>query len=219
MMSGQSTEAPARCRRTDGHRTLRACVHVEILFGIDFRVEGPVGEVIDPDPVDCGTKFRDHLNEQVVCERPLERFALQCELHRLCLIGTNKNWNKFTAGLNNDDRRAASFVVRAGTDALDCSLMLHTKLVVWECKKRVRYSSKLSAAPRAARAASSATCSALLLSSATSRYTSTSNCLFSVLDRDIEIADGRPVVSRENNLFRRGGGSIDNGRLCRLVVG
>ena len=96
-----------------------------VLLGVDLGVEGAVGEVVDAYSVDGTAELGDHLDEQVVCQRAVERFALDGQLHRLGLIATDENREEFVPRTEDDDGRARAFVADADTDALDGGLV-HT---------------------------------------------------------------------------------------------
>ena len=114
-------DAVAGARVEDQFLALAAVV----LFGVDLGVEGAVGEVVDANLVDGAAELGDHLHEQVVCERSVERLAFDGQSHRLGLITTDENRQEFVPRTQDDDRRARAFVADADTDALDGGLV-HT---------------------------------------------------------------------------------------------
>ena len=85
-----------------------------------------LGEVVDANAVDRGPEFRDHIDQEIVSERALEGLALDRELHRLCLIGADKDGDQFFAGPEDDDGRAGTLLADAHTDPLNRSLVFHS---------------------------------------------------------------------------------------------
>ena len=87
-----------------------------VLLGVEFGVEGAVGEVVDTDAVDGAAELRDHLDEEVVGQGPFEGFTVHGELHRLGLVATDEDGKEFVARAQDDDGRPRPLVADADAD-------------------------------------------------------------------------------------------------------